>query len=110
MAGEGGENGGGGGNHPIFAEEDELQVGFAFVETGKDGTGGMEALLLHHRRKRRDLAGCRAHLHRKPPPMPIGQREGKTSAPLTAASPIACSPRSLEEEEDDGRQSCVCAL
>ena len=27
------------GNHPIFAEEDELQVGFAFVETGKDGTG-----------------------------------------------------------------------
>ena len=39
MAGEGGENGGGGGNHPIFAEEDELQVGFAFVETGKDGTG-----------------------------------------------------------------------
>ena len=44
------------------------------------------------------------------PPMPIGQREGKTSAPLTAASPIACSLRSLEEGEEDGRQSCVCAL
>ena len=24
----------------IFAEEDELQVGFAFVETGKDGRDG----------------------------------------------------------------------
>ena len=28
------------GNLPIFAEEDELQVGFAFVETGKDGMEG----------------------------------------------------------------------
>ena len=110
MAVEGGENGGGGGNHPIFAEEDELQVGFAFVETGKDGRDGGRPFFSIIEGKRRDLAGCRAHLHRKPPPMPIGQREGKTSAPLTAASPIACSLRSLEEGEEDGRQSCVCAL
>ena len=93
----------------IFAEEDELQVGFAFVETGKDGRDGGPSSPSSKEEER--LGWLQSALTQKASlPMPIGQREGKTSAPLTAASPIACSPRSLEEGEEDGRQSCVCAL
>ena len=110
MAGEGGENGGGGGNHPIFAEEDELQdsLSWKLARMGLEGWRPFFSII--EGRGETWLVAERTYIESLPP-MPIGQREGKTSAPLTAASPIACSPRSLEEgEEEDGRQSCVCAL
>ena len=108
MAGEGAENGGGGGNHPIFAEEDELQdsLSWKLARMGLEGWRPFFSII--EGRGETWLVAERTYIESLPPH--AHRTEGKTSTPLTAASPIACSPRSLEEGEEDGRQSCVCAL